>query len=166
MTVAAARHLGATAITVTARYPHQGEMATQLGAATVLPADDPATEAALRKVRPDLVIECVGGTAPTLSLALAAVRAGGEVAAFGLFDEPQVINTRLASMKELRLFFPITYGTIDGVHDFDVAIQLLTTSHLPFKSLITHEFALEDISSAFTAAADKKSGALRVVVRP
>lgn len=166
MTVAAARHLGAAAVTVTARHPHQGEMATQIGATTVLAADDAETEAALRKARPNLVIECVGGTAPTLELALKAARAGGEVAVFGLFDEPQVVNTRLASMKELRLFFPVTYGTIDGVHDFDVAIELLTTSDFPFTSLVTHEFALEDISHAFEAADDKKSGSLRVVVKP
>ena len=166
-TAAAARYLGATEVTVTARHPHQGDRALQMGANTVLEADDDDdTLASLREIRPDLVVECVGGTAPTLALALRAVRAGGEVAAFGLFDEPQEINTRLASMKELRIFFPITYGTIDGVHDFEVAIEMLTTTDLPFGSLVTHEFALDEISEAFATAADKKSGALRVVVKP
>ncbi|MCP3976083.1 MAG: zinc-binding dehydrogenase, partial [bacterium] len=166
LTAAAARYLGATDVTVTARHPHQGDKALQMGANRVLPADDDDTLASLREERPDLVVECVGGAAPTLSLALRAVRAGGEVAAFGLFDEPQEINTRLASMKELRMFFPITYGTIDGVHDFEVAIDMLTKADLPFGSLVTHEFALNDITEAFTKASDKKSGALRVVVKP
>ncbi|MCP3975439.1 MAG: zinc-binding dehydrogenase [bacterium] len=166
LTAAAARYLGATEVTVTARHPHQADQALQMGANTVLEADDDDTLASLREVQPHLVVECVGGTAPTLALALRAVTAGGEVAAFGLFDEPQQIDTRRASMKELRMFFPITYGTIDGVHDFEVAIEMLTTTDLPFGSLVTHEFPLDDISAAFEAAADKRSGALRVVVKP
>lgn len=166
LTVAAARHLGAAEVTITARHPHQAAAAAQLGATTVLDAGDADTTASLQAARPTLVIEAVGGRADTLGLAMRIAAPRGEVAVFGLFDGPQSLDVRRASYKELRFFFPITYAVMGGRHDFDVAIALLEQSGGGFDSLVTHTYPLDDIGTAFDTAAAKTSGALRVVVTP
>ena len=164
--VAAARHLGAEEVVVTARHPHQGQAAEQMGAGVALIAGGEETEQALRAYRPDLVVEAVGGRADTLATAIKVVAPKGEVAAFGLFDQPQTLDLRRAAYKELRFFFPITYAVRNGVHDFEIAIEMLTGSDGSLGSLITHEFPLDRINEAFVTASDKRSGALRVVVTP
>ena len=166
LVVAAARYLGASDVVITARHPHQAAAARLVGATDVLVAGGESTEQALRAFRPGLVVEAVGGTANTLATALKVVAVQGEVAVFGLFDGSQRLDARRASHKELRLFFPVTYGVLDGVHDFEVAIDMLADAEMPFDSLISHQFPLRLIGDAFETAANKESGALRVVVAP
>jgi threonine dehydrogenase-like Zn-dependent dehydrogenase len=166
MTVAAAKHLGAAAVAISARHPHQREAAERLGADVVFDAGADDTERALRRFGPELVVECVGGTAPTLPLATRVARSRGEVAVFGVFDEPQLLDVRRASFKELRFFFPITYAVRNGIHDYDIAIEMITAAPERYRALITHRFPLEEIQTAFGTAADKSSGAIRVVVEP
>lgn len=163
LAVAAARHLGAEAVVAMARYPHQAAQAEALGADEVVSADDGDR---LRALRPQLVVEAVGGRADTLRLAARVVAPAGEVAVLGLFDEPQPVDTRKAVFRELRVFFPVTYAVIDGVHDFDVALQILAAAPERFAALISHRFPLDRIADAFTTAADKHSGSLRVLVLP
>lgn len=163
LAVAAARHLGAQRIVVMARYPQQAEQARALGADEVVTSDDAN---GLRAARPQLVIEAVGGSADTLRVAAESAAPTGEVAVLGLFDEPQAIEVRKAVFRELRMFFPVTYGISDGVHDFTVALEILGAAPERFAGLISHTFGLFDIGAAFAAAADKRSGALRVVVAP
>lgn len=165
-TVAAAKALGASHVAISARHPHQQEAAMTMGADQVIDARDDTAEKELRAVGADLVVECVGGTAPTLEVAVKAVKVRGEVAVFGVFDVPQQLDVRRASFKELRMFFPITYAVRHGLHDFDIAIEMLAAEPHRYASLVTHAFGLDDIDEAFATAADKSSGAIRVVVQP
>ncbi len=137
-----------------------------MGADQIIDATAENAEKELRSVRADLVVECVGGSAPTLDLAVRAAKPRGEVAVFGVFDDPQLLDVRRASFKELRMFFPITYAVHQDVHDFDVAIAMLAVAPDQYSGLITHSFTLDEIDTAFTTAADKSSGAIRVVVTP
>jgi 2-desacetyl-2-hydroxyethyl bacteriochlorophyllide A dehydrogenase len=166
LTIAAATRLGASEVVATARHPHQADAARRMGAAEVLVPGGEDTEKKLRAFRPEFVVEAVGGKADTLSLAMKVAAPRGEVAVFGLFDEPQSVNLRRATYKELRLFFPVTYSVTDGVHDFEVAIDILADSGLDFDPLISHTFPLDEVDEAFRTAANKRSGALRVVVTP
>src|SRR5581483_5139762 len=78
LTVAAAVDLGAAPVVV-ARHPHQAEAAAALGAADVLDSSDRETIPRLRKLRPRLVIEAVGGTSNAVADAFAVVAREGEV---------------------------------------------------------------------------------------
>jgi threonine dehydrogenase-like Zn-dependent dehydrogenase len=162
----AARHHGASHVTVVARYGHQSTAAESIEADLVVAADDDRLIDLLRDSRPELVIEAVGGSAETVDLALRVVAPAGEVAVLGLFDQPQVFDARRAVFREIRLFFPVTYSVTDGVHDFEVALEIVAPRAEMLERLISHRFDLDDIDMAFRTAADKTSGALRVVVRP
>ena len=164
---AAARWLGADQVAVLARHQHQADWAARLGADVVVrDADDARARSELKAFRPDLVVEAVGGASETFGLAIDVVAAPGEVSVLGLYDKPQQLDVRRAAVRETRLFFPITYGELDGVHDYDVAIDLVANAGLPLEGLVTHRFALDDIAKAFETAADKSQGSLRVVVTP
>ncbi len=113
-----------------------------------------------------MVIEAVGGSADTVTLAMRGVRPGGEVVVLGLFDEVQQIDMRRAVFKELKMLFPVTYAVVDGRHDFDVALDILASDPTRYMSLASHEFSLDDTATAFETAADKDSGSIKVVVKP
>jgi len=88
MALVAARRLGAAEVWITARHPHQVELARALGATRVLresEAELAALDAIGREAPIDLVVETVGGSADTLRAASAAVRPGGTISVVGLF---------------------------------------------------------------------------------
>lgn len=166
LAIAAAARLGAEALLCVARYPRQAAAAEALGAIDVL---DPAVDDVVSGIRgfaPDVVVEAVGGGPETFDLAVRTVNPGGEVLVLGLFDDPTHLDTRRAAFRELRLFFSMTYGVIDGRHDFEVALEFLESDPGAFGGLVSHRFPLEQTADAFVAAADKSTGALRVVVAP
>ena len=70
-----------------------------------------------------------------------------------------------ALSSELTITFPNCYSAIEGRHYFEVAIDVLAAQPSLARSLITHEFPLDDIANAFATAADKQSGAIKVQVR-
>jgi threonine dehydrogenase-like Zn-dependent dehydrogenase len=164
LTVAAAQHLGCDFVVCVARHEHQARLAARLGAHRVLRDGDPELDSALSELAPDLVVECVGGSADTFDRALRIAGPGGEISVMGLFDAPQPVHSRAVFKRQLRVVFPVVYGELRGRHDFDIAVELLHGSHLPFGELITDRFMLADIGAAFSAAASKSSGVIRVVV--
>ena len=166
LATAAGARLGAEALLCVARYPRQAAVAETLGAHEVL---DPALDdvvSGIRKFAPDVVVEAVGGGPETFDLAVRTVKPGGEVLVLGLFDDPTHLDTRRAAFRELRLFFAMTYGVTDGRHDFEVALEFLESDPSAFGGLVSHRFPLEKTADAFVAAADKSTGALRIVVAP
>ena len=165
-TLIAARGLGAGAIHVTARHPHQAKMAAELGATTVLP-DDPT--AAAEQVRAltgglgaDLVVETVGGHADTLNLAWELVRPQGTVSVLGVFPSRVPVDLLRPLQNEVWVTFPVCYGVVDGRHDYEVAIDLMASGKAPIEKLVTARFPLESAPEAFRVAADKSTGSLKV----
>jgi threonine dehydrogenase-like Zn-dependent dehydrogenase len=166
LVVAAARDLGAARITVVARHPQQAAAAKSIGADDVIEGTVDATHESVRCLRADVVLEAVGGRSDTLATSLSAVARGGEVIVLGLFDEPQTFDARKAVFREIRMFFPVTYSTLGGISDFDCALDLLVREQELLAQLVTHRVPLDRADDAFALAADKGSGALRVVVTP
>lgn len=164
LTVAAARHLGAETVVCVARHDHQARLAEAMGATRVLRDGDPDAEQALVDLAPQLVVECVGGDASTFELALRIAGPKAEVSVLGLFNAPQPVDGRALFKRQLRLVFPIVYGTLRGRHDFSFAEQVLRRRDLPFADLITHRFTLDDVGAAFEQAGSKAGGVIRVVV--
>ena len=170
MTLMAARALGAGAIHVVARHPHQAALAEALGATSVVAADEPTT--AIDHVRgatdglgADLVVETVGGHADTMGLAWELARIQGTVVVLGIFPDRVPVDLLRPVIRELWATFPICYGVIDGRHDYDVALELIAAGRAPVERLVTHRLPLESTPDAFRIAADKATGSVKVHVR-
>ena len=162
MAVLAARDAGADVV-ATYRHDHQGEAALAMGASRVV--KDGETRG-LEKEGFDVVIETVGGTAPTISHALGIVRPGGRVSVLGIFGGQATINGLSLVLKEVTLVGGITYCR-PGLHsDFEVALGILARESERARSLITHRFPLAEVGAAFAAAADKSSKSVKVHVTP
>jgi len=165
MTVAAARAMGAGRVFVTARYLHQAEAARALGADETLSADG-ATEA-LREVcpdGPDVVVETVGTVGGVTGEALQLVRKLGTVVLVGGVTAPVPIDLGPIIYGELRVLGSPCYGQTGVRKDFEIAAELLSTRVVDVAPLVTGRFPLDEIGRAFRAAADKRRGAVKVLV--
>lgn len=167
--VLAARAAGAAEVAITARYPHQAEMARRLGATHVFasgPAGDRERADFTAACPPDVVLETVGGTGETLNEAIHSVRASGTVVVLGVFYSPPPCDALSLLLKEVRVVGSMTYGRRDRRADFAIALQLLSAHAAVVNDMVTHRFELARIGEAFAAAADKKRGAIKVIVVP
>lgn len=168
LAVVAARAAGAGEVVITARYPHQQAAARALGAKVfdTTSGGTAALGAYAQENALDVVIETVGGSADTLNEAVQLVRPGGMVSVLGVFSGPVACSGLLLLLKEVRIVGSLTYGRCGTRADFEIALDLLSAQRDRLRALITHRVALADIAAGFTAAADKKSGAIKVTVTP
>jgi len=168
MAVAAARAAGAGTIWVTARHPHQEAAARSLGADQVFigRAGEANLRAQARRDVVDIVVETVGGTAPTIEEAIRYVRRGGKVVVLGIFTQPSRIDATTLVVKEVQLLGSMTYGRAGVRADFERTLDILRRDGERLRTLITHRVALGEIAAGFAAAADKRSGSIKVIVQP
>ncbi len=164
LSAAVARQMGAAAVTVLARHPHQRAAAEALGAVAL--GDDAQGWAALRAEAPSLTVLAAGGGEPLLDRALSVTARRGEVVVLALLAGDQPVNARRAVLRDQRIGFSISYGELDGLRDMDVALAILAADPEGFAPLVTDAFSLADVEAAFHAAADRAGGRLRVVVEP
>lgn len=169
MGVAAARHLGAGEVWVSARYAHQGERAARLGADRVL-REDEATPDALYAWpladRPHVVLETVGGAADTLQAAAAAVRPGGTVSVLGLFLAPLSLPGFPLFQKEVTLAWSNCYVRDGDRADFADAVALVAGRRRELAEVASHAVSLDDAPGAWSLAADKRAGVVKVSIVP
>ncbi len=169
VTLLAARALGAGETWVTARHPHQAELARTLGASRVLceaEADLAGLAAQAAETPFDLVVETVGGRADTLRLAGAAVRPAGSVSVLGFFTGPVQLDPLPLLMKEATLAWSYCYHHGEPGADFGDAVRILGDERELAARLVTHDVPLDQGPRAFDLAADRKAGAVKVSVRP
>ena len=167
--VAAARALGAGKIFATARHEQQATMAKMLGADEALPPDGPALQEALDDVTDgrgaDLTIETVGGTAgTTVQQAIDITRMQGRIVILGGFRRPITQSWLEPLLKEQTIIFSSCYSIVDGYHDYEIAIDLMSSGRVPFKQIVTHKYSLDDIQQGFETAYDKSTGSIKVQV--
>jgi 2-desacetyl-2-hydroxyethyl bacteriochlorophyllide A dehydrogenase len=148
----AARAAGATDVAITTRHPHQREAAERLG------FDAPTRDY-------DVVLEAAGSES-ALDQATKLVRKGGMVAVMGVFGPETKFPYMRTLMKELRTVSSLGYCRHDDRKDFEDAAAILAADPEIVDTVISHRFPLEDAPEAFRVAADKSSGALKVVVQP
>jgi L-iditol 2-dehydrogenase len=167
LSVLAARAAGAGEVLISARHPHQAAMAARLGAARSFgTGDDGAAElTAYAMEQPiDTVIETVGGEAETIGQAVRAVRPGGTVVVLGVFSIAPGLPALSLLAKEARVIGAMMYDRAGPRPDFEIALALLGRHHDLVAPLVTHRFALDDVQIAFDTAADKRGGAIKVLV--
>jgi len=151
--VAAAQALGAPVVHLDARHDHQREAGERLGAA---PAGADAY---------DVVIEA-GGSASALARSAALVRPEGTVVVLGVHTPDVAFPYTDALTKEIRVVSAVGYCRHEGGRDFADAAALLARRPELVDTVVTHRFPLADAPEAFRVAADKTSGAIRVVLEP
>ncbi|WP_161985763.1 zinc-dependent alcohol dehydrogenase [Ewingella americana] len=166
----AAIDAGAEKVFVVAKHPTQINLALELGAADVLSTDDnEAVEKLMQKTNlgVDFAIEAVGGKRPTMDTASKLVRTLGKIGVVGAF-EPGYNGFELFNslMKEHQIYFSNCYGYLDGKHDFEVAIDILSRRGDSLRKIVTHVMSLDEIHEAFLVAEDKSTGSVKVHLKP
>lgn len=160
---AAARHLGAAHVAISARHPQQKALARALGVDEVLDPDHLRASGE----KPDVILETVGGEATTVADGMLAVARGGTIVMIGLFEKTPVFDPGVMILKEVRLVGSMVYSRPEtGPADFDLALECIEANASALRGLITHTFALSNVQEAFETAADKKSGAIKVMLAP
>jgi threonine dehydrogenase-like Zn-dependent dehydrogenase len=137
------------AVDVRARGAAREEAARRLGAG---PARDDGGYA---------VVVDAAGTESSASAAVDLVAPGGTVAMLGTWWDPTPLDTRW-QLKEVTLVPRITYGH----EDFLGAAALLASVPALREVMVTHRFSLEDAATAFRTAADRSTGAIKVLLHP
>lgn len=161
-------------VTVLARYPHQQEMAEQLGAKHIL--SDKSDYQDIARITAgqyfsaplnkgivtggfDIIYDCVG-TPQTTTDALRWTRANGTVVMVGLHMQPMKnVDLSLVWYHQVNLIGAYVHGmdTWKGQrkHTYEWVIDLFQEGKLPIEGLITHRFPYRDYKEAIRVATSK-----------
>ena len=113
----------------------------------------------------DAVIECAGNSA-ALARAAQLCRPGGTVVLLATYWEKVNLPALDVCMKQLTIKASSLYNRRALVRDVDIAAQLLAQRPELADILITHRLPLDAAPDAFAIAADRKAGAIKVVLEP
>ena len=150
--VAAARAAGAE-VALEARHEAQRAAGERLG------AKNKAAEGV------DLVVDAAG-TESSFARAAELARPGGRISVVGSYWQPVAFPGFALCLKEVDVLPASLYGRTGAARDVDAAAALLAaTPELP-GAVISHRFPLDAAAEAFAAAADRRSGAIKVVLEP
>ena len=83
----------------------------------------------------------------------------------GGIKSPQKFDLLDPLLREVDILQSNCYGTVDGRHDYEVAIDILASGEYPYREIVTHTVSLEDIQQGFDTAFDKSSGVIKVHVQ-
>ncbi|MFT4518638.1 MAG: threonine dehydrogenase-like Zn-dependent dehydrogenase [Halioglobus sp.] len=140
-------------VDVAARHDAQKEAAQRLGARL-----DPQEEY-------DVVIECAGNS-KALAQAAKLCKPGGIILILATYWDGVELPAFDVCMKGLKIFASSLYGRQGLVRDVEMAAQLLSQRPEIPDILITHRLPLDAAGEAFAIAADRKAGAIKVVLEP
>jgi threonine dehydrogenase-like Zn-dependent dehydrogenase len=139
-------------VALVARHDAQVEAGARLGAAALTGSYD-------------LVIDAAG-TESALERAVELCRPGGTLLLLATYWSGLGLPGHALCMKEIRVVPASMHGRHGVARDVDVAAGLLAARPEIADALITHRFPLDAAPEAFAAAADRKSGAIKVVLEP
>lgn len=165
LSVAAARAGGAGTVHVSARHPHQAALARSLGADETF-SDIDEMHAAVGDRAYDVVLETVGGHAPTVREAVRVADAGGIIVMIGVFDDETPLPALEFLGKELTLVGSNCYAIDADRGDFALAAAMLGSMRDRLAALLTHRFRLDEVRRGFETAMDKSTGAVKVQIQP
>ncbi len=151
MAVAAARTLGLD-VDLEARHDHQREAGERLGAGTPNGEYQVLVEAAGTD---SALADCVRWAAP-----------GGRIAMAGFAQGDRRVPGLAFLMNELTMVGCSCYDNGAGGHEFALAAAALAADPEIAATVVTHRFPLADAAEAFRVAADRASGAIKVVLEP
>lgn len=132
-----------------ARYDHQKVAGEKLGASLV--GEDGF----------DVIIDAVGTTA-SMTEGVQRVRPRGRIGLVGTLWEPVVLDIRLSG-KEVSIISSAGYSGVAPDRDFDLAARVLAERPDIADAVVTHRFPLDAAVEGFAVAADRASGAIKVM---
>jgi 2-desacetyl-2-hydroxyethyl bacteriochlorophyllide A dehydrogenase len=150
LAAAGAQAQGAGDVALEARHSYQHEVREELGFGEPEGLYDVVIEAA--------------GSASAIQRCVQLAKPGATIVILGVVYGPLDIPFGSLLTKELRLVASMGYCGHAGEREMRLAAQMLASRPEIPDALITHRFPLEDAAEAFRIAADRKSGALKVVV--
>jgi threonine dehydrogenase-like Zn-dependent dehydrogenase len=148
---AVARAAGAD-VGLVARHPAQIAAGEQLGAL--------AAEGEY-----DIVVDAAG-TASALERAVELCRPSAILVLMASYWEGLQLPAFLVLMKETHIIPSVMYGRHAAGRDIDAAAAILAANPAIAATLITHRLPLDAAAEAFRVAADRKAGAIKVVLEP
>ena len=172
LTVAALRVLGhRNRIIIFAKYPHQQQLARELGADDVLSPNSGRYAAFCELTgatshQPelgqqvliggvDVTFDCIGSSV-TIDDALRFTRAGGEVILVGMPGIPKNVDWTSIWYKQLRVTGAYTYGleihNDEQIHTFTLGMRLLQKMETHLRPLVSTLFPLRDYKRAIQTA--------------
>lgn len=118
----------------------------------------------------DVVVESVGRMqSGTLDSAIRAVRPGGDITVTGVYAPGYELSLlpRALFVKEATLRGVNSYGSHNGVGEFDEALRMLGDSPEEYCRIITHRLPLTEFERGISLVKDRtRSGAIKVVYSP
>jgi threonine dehydrogenase-like Zn-dependent dehydrogenase len=151
LTVAAARAMGLD-VDLEARHDHQRVAGERLGAGAPRGQYDITVEAA--------------GTDTALATCVRKTTPGGRIALVGMAQDGRQVPAIPFVMNELSMLGCNCYGSGGGSREFARAANVLAADPEIAATVITHRFPLAEAAEAFRVAADRGSGAIKVVLKP
>ena len=164
LTLQCAKLSGAKKVVVTDLIDFRLKLAEKLGADYVVNVAETDLEKFVEEElgvdSVDLVFECVGVEA-TINQAIDVVRKGGQVVVVGVFSGKTPVKIHLVQDREIVLKGSLMYLR----EDFQRAIDLIASKKLQVSPLITHVVPLSRVEEAYRIAVEKKTEAVKVLVR-
>ena len=160
------RQMGVLRIIAADLLPERLEAAKKMGATHTVCGETAEVAEVVREVTggvgADVAVEAVGKV-ETLNEAAALVRRNGTLLAFGV---PHRTHYDFA----FRDFFFNEGRLINSIgpnvqHDFPIAVELIASGAIDVRPLVTHSFPLEQAQEGFTLFADRRDGAIKVMLR-
>ncbi|OFW61859.1 MAG: hypothetical protein A2133_02595 [Actinobacteria bacterium RBG_16_64_13] len=162
--VASARLFDPKQIIVADMEPYRLELATWLGADTVIDAAREDIRAVVKEITggwgAEHVIEAVGRQ-ETLGNAVAVAAPGGTVEVVGVFQQPVSVNAPRMMAKNVSL----TMGMGDLGHIKEL-IGLIQSGRLDLTPLITHRMKLDEAVRAYEVFEKRSEGVVKILLEP
>jgi threonine dehydrogenase-like Zn-dependent dehydrogenase len=106
------------------------------------------------------------GTDSALADCVRRAAPGGRIAMAGFAQGDRRVPGMAFLMNELTMVGCSCYDNGAGGHEFALAAEALAANPEIAATVITHRFPLADAAEAFRVAADRASGAIKVVLEP
>lgn len=143
-----AKHFGAGRVAALARSQRRAGLALAMSADAFIQTGDDDVHTVVEALggRPQVVFECVGAPG-ILAKAIDLVGLFGHVASMGFCVSPDELIPATASMKGVRLTFPIGYA----LRDFEYVADTMLAGRIDPKMIISNVIALDDLPNTFEA---------------
>jgi L-iditol 2-dehydrogenase len=159
-----AKALGAGVVIVSDISAYRLEMAKKAGADFVVQSQENVPEFIVQNNGRlvDKVVICTGATSAA-EAALSSVDRGGTILFFAVAQPGETIAVDFNPFWRNGISFKTCYGAAPV--DNRQALELLRCGSVKVSDMITHRYSIEEIGTAFTAAA-QSSGVLKVLIEP
>ena len=147
--------------TLFARHDSQQRAGEILGASLGTTVDTTLDKTGLY----DLVIDAAGTTS-SLEQAVRLCKPKATLLLVATYWDGMVLPGMEVCMKEIQIIPAAMYSQHGKLRDVDWAAQVLAQNPLIPEVMITHRFPLEAAAEAFETAANRASGAIKVVLEP